>query len=1526
MIPSGKDTHIFTGIMDMDTEARYFASGNYRYLLNARTSINTQGSFGALEDVMGNVLVTNPYLFNGRNKVIGSCEDIAGQSCIYFVWNELGYHGIFRWYANRVGFPDGLIETIYQVRFPNLYNPDTNPNSLSFDENKLITGVNLVDDLLYWTDYNREPKVINIVRANNTNKKLSFNFYLDTTDLSISITYNFSLFIENTLLPVYGISITSSSTTLVNRVANIAFQLNADPLLPNFLTVENKNQYIQFTCVNTGNYYLTEFDTGINQSIVLPENHYPDYISGTLASFPALTEDVLKRVKYPPFCAPEIQYETESGALVTQITTSLINNQPVSWIYRPANFHIATTHNGSTYTDNISPAISLDVFDQYFLITQAPTNHPFNILTGNPDGGGAFYLDLGFYWATTAQYNFEFILFTGGLPVPQVENQFQYLGFQAELNDFLGIVTLGSTTSLFVTPTGISPQGYISVTQSTTLTIKIDLQVSVNLQQGSNNAVSFELWIYKYQSGTSTRVQLIYKTIVSVTNANINQQIVLTAQPGFRYGIGVEINGVTTYISNPMDLNTYSGYQNGRVINYSVNIGALDISTEPIVIDSIINTPFLFRNKYYFNDNEQSVLGTISKLPLPNTNLDKYINVNYDDKWLNNISYLSTIKFIYLYVSKDNGLTWSQWQKVNKWVFGPNFNRVDYYNDKEILTTVSPEEALLPYHSVPLKSKAQEYINDRIWDGAIVEGYDGKIISGAFFSNNVRNIFSNTRYNNTPYLSEAGFRYGYEGYVGIVYYDNADRKSSVNLITQDKVIVPTLAVAKTTYANISNIITQAKAPVLFVTLDNTPPDWATKYQVVITKDLAAVKSLVWLPTQVRKVDVSFVVTTSNPRYWEINLDNIPYYIDNADLGTQISYTFQQGDRVRFLAYGGGLIVSKDFDVQILAAVSNKIYVGYDAALPWEQGGAVSDGLNCYLEIYNGQIESSAEEATFYEIGQCYEIAFDSNLQKYHTANFQNQDYATNTPATIRIENGGYYYRKRVFYTGTSYTPSLPSMIWSGTINDFNAVDSDGFGRVNIISNVGQQYRYSTFRFSDQYQEVLNGLSANQPLNFTQMNLNYGDLNKMQVVNNDVLKLIFGNSYQVSIYVNQGVIRQSQGATPIISVSDQVAGNSHIIQRTLGTINAESVYVNDEGDMFGYDENEGVVWISSGNGLLQISDRGVKSVFKRYSNERKTTGGISETPCVYDLYHDEYILTLGDIKGIPMIPPSLVINNIADLGPNYNQVFFDLRLLPQPPGPWMYAANAFYPEIWKLLNSVLVNGGFGYTITHTPNPLGGPDIITITAPNYNDYANKQLQITLGNNVYVYTFTGGQAAVNDMPGSTIAYNKQKQGWTSYYSFVPEYYGRVRDYVVSFKDGQLWKHDVSPLAKNFYGTQYTRQLKFVSNKDFPKVKQYKALGVTGIGKNDAPSIFVPPYEGVPTGMLSSLSARFFETLEGIQYAILQKDRLSPGFGGNQLQALVNGRSLKGQTIEITLENTDTSKSSIYSADVVYFYSENS
>ena len=65
---------------------------------------------------------------------------------------------------------------------------------LRFDKNKLITGLNIIDDLLFWTDNNTEPKKINIPRCIlgtddvNTSTKLisGSSNYLDLIDASLS--------------------------------------------------------------------------------------------------------------------------------------------------------------------------------------------------------------------------------------------------------------------------------------------------------------------------------------------------------------------------------------------------------------------------------------------------------------------------------------------------------------------------------------------------------------------------------------------------------------------------------------------------------------------------------------------------------------------------------------------------------------------------------------------------------------------------------------------------------------------------------------------------------------------------------------------------------------------------------------------------------------------------------------------------------------------------------------------------------------------------------------------------------------------------------------------------------------------------------------------------------------------------------------------------------------------------------------------------------------------------------------------
>lgn len=1312
MIPGGRDIKIFTGTMDQDTEGRYLGPANYRYLLNARSSITTQGGFGAIEDVMGNELVPNSALPPGQNKVIGSYEDIADQSCIYFVWNSSGFHGIYRWFSNRVGFPNGVIETIYKVANPAAYT-QFNPNPLNFQQDKLVTGVNLVDNLLFWTDNYNDPKYINIDKANETNKIREYNFYINQLDLSVLTTYTINVSLNGVVVDT--ILISSNQTTLESRIEDLYNQLLVlfNPLT-SYFRVFNKNTYILFENLYIGNYYISVTTNTPNPASVLPENFYPDFT--VPGEYPPIPGYFFNQIKNPPFCAVSTQYVSANN----NIFQGVFNN-------------ISTSYNGNT---------------------------------------------------TRVVY---------------------LIGYGSDVNDPNNNIVLGPTPSVInVPPTFNTPPigGYVTGLNGT---YTFNLSGILSITNGQSAAYSFSFYWQLYTTPTITpgapgSTLLFSYSSTSINTISINRSFTITSvNPADQYVIILVVNSG----NNPAQQITYnfSGAISGTIGTYQYDVS------------SIARNSYLFRSKYVYDNNENSIYSAISKLALPsNLVANSAIEIDYNDLWLDNFTYLSEIKKLILAYSDDNGTTWYDFQTILPYDF-TNVNLRKYtFTDNDGGTPVPTSVSLLQYSAIGNKVKSQEFIDDRIFHGGITEGYDAAQVN----YNYTVKYYTPPSPSATPFTSYTGWKYGYTGEIGIVYYDDYDRKCAVCINNNKNVNIPYY----NNTLNVQNVAT-ASIPYVELSINNDPPDWATKYQVVRTKDTFTGNYLIWQPRFVSFYDVDLNATSfSNAYYAGIDVSNIAFYNDNAYIGNRISYTFVDGDRIRVISGYTGNTYNQIFDAEILLALSDIVYIKFDPTNPiCQQGNPFGNtGQQCVVELYTPS--KNYDNNIFYEIGECYEILtvnIAGQLKKYHSGNVSNQNLTLNTPAVISVYEGGVYYRNRNFPIATAPPPTPINQtnvffISSQTPNESVIEKIDATGRTNITGLPGVQFNYTSIRFSDKYfNKEVNELNTFQSLNTRFYSASYGLIHKMQVVNNDVLKLIFGNSYQLSIYVNQSVLRQTQNVGNLISLSDDVAGNSHLIQRTLGTINAESVIVNDEADMFGYDENEGVVWVASGNGLIQISDRGMKSTFVQYAQQRRALGFTSETPAVYDLYHDEYILTLGDMPG---------------------------------------------------------------------------------------------------------FTG----------VTIAYNKQKGGWTSYYSFVPEYYGRVRDYVVSFKDGNLWVHDRNTDSKNFYGVQYNRQLTYISNKDFPKVKDYKAISVNGIGANSCPTIRILPFQGYLAGMLSSLSARFFQTLEGVQYAYFQKDKLSPGFGGNQLQALINGRNLKGQVIEVTLENTDTAKSIIYSSDIVYFYSEHS
>ena len=144
--------------MDKDTDSRLLPQGSYRDALNLRVS-NSEGSdAGAGENSLSNRKLTN--LTMGLNPItLGMYGDEFEEKIYWFVKTDTGNY-VFEWDNVNAIASYVLIDTRVG-----------DANVLNFDEDYLITGVNVLidsdneDRYLLWTDGLNNPRQINIERA-----------------------------------------------------------------------------------------------------------------------------------------------------------------------------------------------------------------------------------------------------------------------------------------------------------------------------------------------------------------------------------------------------------------------------------------------------------------------------------------------------------------------------------------------------------------------------------------------------------------------------------------------------------------------------------------------------------------------------------------------------------------------------------------------------------------------------------------------------------------------------------------------------------------------------------------------------------------------------------------------------------------------------------------------------------------------------------------------------------------------------------------------------------------------------------------------------------------------------------------------------------------------------------------------------------------------------------------------------------------------------------------------------------------
>jgi len=89
---------------------------------------------------------------------------------------------------------------------------------------------------------------------------------------------------------------------------------------------------------------------------------------------------------------------------------------------------------------------------------------------------------------------------------------------------------------------------------------------------------------------------------------------------------------------------------------------------------------------------------------------------------------------------------------------------------------------------------------------------------------------------------------------------------------------------------------------------------------------------------------------------------------------------------------------------------------------------------------------------------------------------------------------------------------------------------------------------------------------------------------------------------------------------------------------------------------------------------------------------------------------------------------------------------------------------------------------------------------------------------------------------MAEQTLTYSEDAEGFPSFYSFIPDWMIGMNNYFYTFKNGEMYRHNVNPIRNNFYDEQFTSKIKSVFNNQPAENKQFKTLNLEGNSPWDA------------------------------------------------------------------------------------------
>jgi len=145
--------HQFTGgKMNKDLDERLVVNGEYRDAMNIQVSTSEGSEVGTVQNILGNSLVQGQDFISTGSICVGSIADEKNDALYYLIAGPI--RDLIVKYDSTGGITPVFVD--------NIANPE---RVLKFSADNLITGINIIDDMLFWTDGVNEPRKINIERS-----------------------------------------------------------------------------------------------------------------------------------------------------------------------------------------------------------------------------------------------------------------------------------------------------------------------------------------------------------------------------------------------------------------------------------------------------------------------------------------------------------------------------------------------------------------------------------------------------------------------------------------------------------------------------------------------------------------------------------------------------------------------------------------------------------------------------------------------------------------------------------------------------------------------------------------------------------------------------------------------------------------------------------------------------------------------------------------------------------------------------------------------------------------------------------------------------------------------------------------------------------------------------------------------------------------------------------------------------------------------------------------------------------------